>query len=357
MTKQIIGHLAGSFSLFHNGHVFAIEQALKQVDILHVFITADEQWEQKRIDPHDLGVAPVFYRARMISQEFKDHNNLFVHIIKGDKKFGNADDWKKTSLKMLAYVQDNHFDKVFSSESSYEARLAKLYPDSEIITFKRMFDISSTKIFNEGIYKHWNLLPRSVRAYYGRKIVICGPESVGKSTLTKKLCRQFDIEYLPEGGRIWWEFYGGKLENVLDSKDYLDFSYWRMSEENRIVAQGNKINIFDTGAETTAMWISYLTEMVEDYPSQTYDLAQNILENIFEQEINNRDLYLLISPEKIIPTQDGMRLTLEELGKREKVYNLLKKRINESGANIVILDGDYEDNYLSAIEQVKKMVS
>ena len=46
-------------------------------------------------------------------------------------------------------------------------------------------------LIRENPIKYWEYLPMSVKPHYVKKVVIMGPESVGKSTMTKKLSKTF----------------------------------------------------------------------------------------------------------------------------------------------------------------------
>ena len=49
--------------------------------------------------------------------------------------------------------------------------------------------------------QHWSDLLPTVRPYFVRRVVVVGPESSGKSTLTKWLAAQFPTAFVAEYGR------------------------------------------------------------------------------------------------------------------------------------------------------------
>ncbi len=54
---------------------------------------------------------------------------------------------------------------------------------------------------------NWEHLPLPVRPHFTKRVCVTGPESTGKSTLTKDLARHFETLYMPEYGRIYDEQY------------------------------------------------------------------------------------------------------------------------------------------------------
>jgi HTH-type transcriptional repressor of NAD biosynthesis genes len=354
----VIGGFAGKFNIVHHGHLETILRAYDLCDELHVFVGEDKEYEATKIDPKGLKVANAFYRARWISEELNYLPNLFVHVIENDPVPGDYNDWKNTSMKMLEKIADRKpcFDKIFSGEKSYEKILSSLYPIAEIITIERDYKISSSKIFEEGIYKNWSSLPKPVRAYYSKKIYVIGPESTGKSTLVRKLSTVFNAGYTTESARKLWEEYGGKTENVYDVSDYLNFTYQRKADESSTIRQGNMINIFDTSSLTTYVWLAnqgqWVHENVANENSEAVDRACRILKEMVDVDDEEyADLTILISPKKIPFVQDGTRLT--EGQERLNAFNWLIKDREEK---FLVLEGNYLENFEQAVAVIKSLI-
>lgn len=78
--------------------------------------------------------------------------------------------------------------------------------DSEFVVFPRN-QYNSTAI-RKDIYGHWDWMPQVVRAYYTKKVLLIGGESVRKSTLTINLAHYYNTNYLEEVGRELSELSG-----------------------------------------------------------------------------------------------------------------------------------------------------
>lgn len=59
---------------------------------------------------------------------------------------------------------------------------------------------------------HWDALPPAVRAHYLVRVVVMGPESTGKTTLTRDLARAYDTTWTSEYLRIHLDAKGGACE-------------------------------------------------------------------------------------------------------------------------------------------------
>jgi HTH-type transcriptional regulator, transcriptional repressor of NAD biosynthesis genes len=76
---------------------------------------------------------------------------------------------------------------------------------------RELVSISGTKI-RENPYQHWDYLPEVVRPCFVKKVCIFGPESTGKSTLTKKLAEHFHTSYVHEYARPFLDLKNGECK-------------------------------------------------------------------------------------------------------------------------------------------------
>ena len=53
--------------------------------------------------------------------------------------------------------------------------------------------------------KYWDFLVDAAKPYFVQKIVIYGPESTGKTTLSANLAKHFNTEWIPEFAREYLE--------------------------------------------------------------------------------------------------------------------------------------------------------
>ncbi|NPA69033.1 MAG: ATP-binding protein [Chlorobi bacterium] len=114
-----------------------------------------------------------------------------------------------------------------------------------------------------------------------KKVVITGPESSGKSTLTKELAGFYGALFFPEYARIY-------VENLNRKYTYADVEY--IAERQIKTLSGNYYGktenyvFFDTGLIITKLWFEIVFKKVPDY----------LLEAIENIKI---DCYLLCSPD------------------------------------------------------------
>lgn len=96
-------------------------------------------------------------------------------------------------------------DVVFASER-YGLRLAaELGADFVPVDPTRTaVPISATRVRADP-YGCWPYLPRPVRSYYTRHVMIVGPESSGKTTLAARLAARLGTAWVPEYARTWLE--------------------------------------------------------------------------------------------------------------------------------------------------------
>lgn len=164
------------------------------------------------------------------------------------------------------------------------------------------------------------------------KIVITGPESVGKSTLVNQLGKYFkDAISYKEFARSYVENQNGHynytdIENI--AKEQLN-EYDKSKDHEGIV-------LFDTFLIVTKVWFKHVYNKLPEW---------------FEEELLKRpvDLFLLCEPD--IPwVYDPVR---ENCNDREFFFNLYRNEIESYGYNYQIIRGQGKERTLNAIEIVE----
>lgn len=169
------------------------------------------------------------------------------------------------------------------------------------------------------------------------KIAIIGPESTGKSTLTKQLGNYFNAPVVLEYAREY-------VERLTEPYTYLDvcnIAYHQIEQEKYYEKQASSADFvfFDTELIITKIWFSYCYNQVPDF------LTQQLEEKYF-------DLYLLCTPDlPWIP--DKVR---EHGHDREYFFHLYKSEIEQLQKPFVIIDGEGENRLQKAIDACNQLL-
>ena len=145
------------------------------------------------------------------------------------------------------------------------------------------------------------------------KVVINGPESTGKTTLTKQLAEYFNTEYVPEFARDYLQEKWDLKKEICSKEDLLVIVKEQLNLENELSSKANKVLLLDTNIITTVNWsithfdgfcdpwIIRQTEFLEydhylitniDFPWVKDDLRDrpNERENMLSSLINQHDI-------------------------------------------------------------------
>lgn len=205
-----VGCIIGRFSPLHNGHIYLMEEGVKQVDKLYILICFTDgetiptivrkKWVEKAVEKVKEKYSTKEIVINILTKQFinfKSEKNSSYEISK---------QWSEY-LKFI-YPDITHF----IGGKEYIKMMADAI-GCEYITInedRKIEEVSLKKID----YKDY--LPDYVVKDYVFKICIIGIESSGKTTLIRELGRQLNCPYVEEYGRIYCQI-NSPLE---DGKDY-----------------------------------------------------------------------------------------------------------------------------------------
>jgi HTH-type transcriptional repressor of NAD biosynthesis genes len=311
-------YILGKFLPFTKGHKLLIDTALQKSGKVTVLVCSLE----REPIPGDIR----FHWAKKIY-----HNEPRVEIIHCTEELPqypeeHPDFWKIWVDVVKRYCP-NDIDVIFTSELYGETYAKHLGIKHHMVDLERQIvPISGTKARTEP-FEHWNYLPHEVKQYFVKRIAIMGPESVGKSTLTKKLASYYNTNFVEEYGRTVYENNGNKV--TID--DFIPISKGRQDLENWISQHSNRVIFCDTEDLTTYIFSKM-------YCPNDYKTTERYFINALNTK-KKYDLYLLLKPD-CDAVQDGTRNFLEE---RWNHYNILKEEMINRGYEFIELGGSWDD--------------
>ena len=174
-----------------------------------------------------------------------------------------------------------------------------------------------------------------------QKIVVIGPESTGKSTLTKELAKHYNTFACPEYAREYLHTNGVKY----DYSDLEKIAKGQLIEEDKYtqmaIQQDKQKLIVDTDMYVMKVWCEYVFNNC--YPF--------ILEEI---EKRKYDLYLLCDID--LPwTQDEMREYPDE-GPRKELFAIYKEILINQNVPWGVVSGTGEARLQSAISIIDQLL-
>ncbi|MDF4203574.1 ATP-binding protein [Maribacter sp. SA7] len=172
------------------------------------------------------------------------------------------------------------------------------------------------------------------------KVVLFGPESTGKTTLSEQLARHYHTVWVPEYARDYLQDKWNNERKTCEPHDLLPIAAGQMRMENNLTKKATDILICDTDLLETkvyseAYYIGNCDPVLEKYA----------LENTY-------DLYLLTYID--IPWEaDDLRDKPDE---REQMFNYFKDTLEKYGKNFITLKGNKKERLQKAINHIDKLL-
>ena len=168
------------------------------------------------------------------------------------------------------------------------------------------------------------------------KVVVIGPESTGKSTLSERLAGHYQSMWVPEYARQYLD----ELTRPYEQQDLLVMAegQLRLEEERAVLA--NEVLICDTDLHVIKVWSEH----------KYGNCDPRILEMI---AMRRYDLYLLTYID--IPWEEDPQREHPDPAMREYFYQVYKDIVVNSGVPWVDIRGSYEERLQRATEAVDKL--
>ena len=319
MKQYNTGFVLGKFCPLHRGHMLLIQRALDACE--KVYIVVDNIMDE---------VIPVKRRMQWVK---KQHPATVVltqsHPLPQDPSETPMfwDIWRKELLHLLP----QSIDAVFASER-YGARLAKeLSSDFVMVDYDRQIVPVSATLVRQDIIGQWQYLAPVVQDDFRKAVCIYGPESTGKSTLTKQLAEHYHVPYVEEYAKQVIDSKHGDI--VFEDMEMIVKGHFKAVEE--ALLQNAPLVFVDTDAIISKLWSNELfgkeSPVVEEY--------------IARQQF---DYYLLLDVD--LPwVNDIHRYRPKE---RESFFHKCEEQLIKRGKAYSVIRGENEQRLINAIKYV-----
>ncbi|MBQ4913081.1 ATP-binding protein [Maribacter sp. MMG018] len=172
------------------------------------------------------------------------------------------------------------------------------------------------------------------------KVVLFGPESTGKTTLSEQLARYYNTVWVPEYAREYLQNKWNNERKTCEPKDLLPIAAGQMKLENELAKKATDILICDTDLLETKVYSEAYYVGDCDPILEKYALA------------NTYDLYLLTYID--IPWEaDDLR---DKPNEREEMFRYFKETLEKYGRNFITLKGNKKERLNCAIEHIDKLL-
>jgi len=173
------------------------------------------------------------------------------------------------------------------------------------------------------------------------KVVLFGPESTGKTTLSDQLARHYNTVWAPEFARKYLQDKWNNERKTCEADDLIPIAIGQMKLENKLAKKADKILICDTDLLETKVYS-------EEYYGGFVDID---LDKAAKE--NEYDIYLLTyidTPWKA----DDLRDRPDE---RLEMFTAFENALKTHNKPYLLLKGDKETRLKNAITTIDKLIA
>lgn len=170
-----------------------------------------------------------------------------------------------------------------------------------------------------------------------KKIVVIGPESTGKSTLSEMLAASLQTVWVPEYAREYLEQRGG----VYNELDLMEIAKGQLALEDEQAAKANKFLICDTDLHVVKVWSEHKYGRSDSW----------ILDQIATRSY---DMYLLTDIDFEWQDDPLREHPLPEM--RKYFFNIYRDIVENSGVPWAVISSTPEKRLEAALEAINKLI-
>jgi NadR type nicotinamide-nucleotide adenylyltransferase len=172
------------------------------------------------------------------------------------------------------------------------------------------------------------------------KVVLFGPESTGKTTLSQQLARHYNTVWVAEYAREYLQDKWNNTRKTCENDDLIPIAIGQMHLENELVKKADKVLVCDTDLLETKV---YSQEYYGGFVDPKLDEAA---------KINHYDLYLLTYIDT--PWEaDDLRDRPEQ---RQEMFEAFEKALKDHNKNYILLKGDKQTRLDAAIKAIDSLL-
>lgn len=171
------------------------------------------------------------------------------------------------------------------------------------------------------------------------KIVLFGPESTGKTTLSRQLADHYKTVWAPEYAREYLQDKWNAEQKICEPSDILPIAIGQINSENELAKSANRILICDTDLLETKVYSEIYFEGTVNPILEQYALE------------NQYDLYLLTYIDT--PWEpDGLR---DRPNEREEMFSIFETSLTKYNRPYILLKGDEKTRLTAAVNTINKL--
>lgn len=343
------GLVVGKFYPPHNGHHHLIDTALAECDQVTVVLMYSK-----------VESIPYLIRRDILREM---HPSAVIVTAEDNSPVEYTDEtWElflDALLKAIGFLA-NKPNIIYTGEDyapEFAQRLWHRYQDRKVlgeivpdeVTYRKVerkgpdaaFPNISGTGSRDSMVENWENLAPPTKAYFARRIVVCGPESSGTTTLSKDLAAHYKTACVPEMGRHYdW---GVGHEHQWKTEDFTIIADEQKRWEDIMAREShNGVLICDTDEFATMMFHEvYLDEKA----------PHELVKKAFATPA---DLYIITSHHGVPFEDDGTR---RDSGKRSWEWSWLYDRLpwgpsEDKDVGILLLSGGREKRLSDAIANI-----
>jgi len=241
------GLVLGKFYPPHAGHHLVVDTAVSQCERVTVLVCYASTES-----------IPLHLRVEWMREVHPDVNVVgIIDDIRND--FDDPAIWD-AHMKLIEHALDAAVDAVFASESYGDELAQRLRATFVSVDASRIAQPVSGTAIRRDAASYWRFLSPAVRAYFTKRIVICGAESTGKTTLAQQLAEHFGALWVPEYGREYAakkyrESGVARVEDMVwQSEEFAVIAERQLAMEEEAARTGAPILFCDTDPLSTLIW-------------------------------------------------------------------------------------------------------